>query len=320
MLKLGIVGYGIMGERMLRAAREQAEDTVEISGVWDPSDAAMQRLAAEFPDVTRSTNLEALIAGADCVYIASPPNTHLQHAGAALAAGKSVLCEKPLATDSNAARDFVTANRTARAAVNFPFASSYAVERLRRWIAEAVIGTPQELTINVAFARWPRGWQHDAAGWLDGRAEGGFTREVVSHFLFLSRRMLGKLVLHSANVTWPTDDKSERSIHATLTAGNVNVTLTGSIGTTDQDDTNLWELRGMKGAVRLVDWTRAEYLLPNGTWQPDLGAIPNERMRPLTLKRQLNGVVRMTEGELHHLATLQEALDVQTIVEAILQS
>ena len=41
-------------------------------------------------------------------------------------------------------------------------------------------------------------------------------------------------------------------------------------------------------------------------------------MRPLVLRRQLEGVVRMTAGEPHPLATLQEALEVQTIVEAIL--
>ncbi len=320
MLKLGIVGYGIMGERMLRSALEQAADTVAVSGVWDPSVAAMQRLSATFPNIPHSPEVETLIAGADCVYIASPPAAHLQHAEAALAAGKSVLCEKPLATDVAAAREFVTRHRTALAAVNFPFASSFAVERMRRWIAEGVIGTPRALTIDVAFARWPRGWQHDAAGWLDGRAEGGFTREVVSHFLFLARRMLGRLVLQSASVTWPEGGGSERAIQATLTAGNVTVTLTGSVGTTEQDDSSVWQLHGMNGAVRLVDWSNAEYLLPDGSWRRDPQAIPNERLRPLTLKRQLLGVQRMTDGDLHHLATLQEALDVQMIVEAILQS
>jgi hypothetical protein len=46
--------------------------------------------------------------------------------------------------------------------------------------------------------------------------------------------------------------------------------------------------------------------------------MPNERMRPLVLQRQLAGVARMTRGESHHLATLAEALDVQRVVEAVL--
>ena len=43
-------------------------------------------------------------------------------------------------------------------------------------------------------------------------------------------------------------------------------------------------------------------------------------MRPIVLKRQLDGVARMTRGEPHSLATIAEAFDVQRIVEAILAS
>ena len=63
----------------------------------------------------------------------------------------------------------------------------------------------------------------------------------------------------------------------------------------------------------------AEKLI-EGAWVPDAAAMPNERMRPLVLRRQLEGVVRMTRGEPHHLATVQEAFDVQTVVEGILKS
>jgi predicted dehydrogenase len=48
--------------------------------------------------------------------------------------------------------------------------------------------------------------------------------------------------------------------------------------------------------------------------------MPNEQARPLALKRQLEGVARLTQGEPHHLATLAEALNVQEIVEGILAS
>jgi hypothetical protein len=47
--------------------------------------------------------------------------------------------------------------------------------------------------------------------------------------------------------------------------------------------------------------------------------MPNERLRPLVLKRQLDGVALMVRGSAHHLATLNEAYEVQSIVEAILQ-
>ena len=89
-------------------------------------------------------------------------------------------------------------------------------------------------------------------------------------------------------------------------------------GETAKDDHNIWMLEGDKGAVRLCDWSIAERRLPDGTWQSAPDAMPNERARPLALKRQLEGVAKLARGEAHHLATLQEALDVQEIVESIL--
>ena len=48
--------------------------------------------------------------------------------------------------------------------------------------------------------------------------------------------------------------------------------------------------------------------------------MPNARMRPQVLRRQLASVAAMTRGKTHPLATLREALEVQEVVEAILAS
>ena len=317
MIDLGFIGAGIMGERLLRAAAGHAADTVRITGIWDPSAAAMDRIGAALPNVPRADSAEAVIAGAACVYIASPPATHLAHAARVLAAGRALFCEKPLAVDVAAARAFVAGAEGARAAVNFPFASSFAVERLSSWIAEGAVGTPRTLDIRLAFATWPRGWQHDAAGWLDGRAEGGFTREVASHFLFLAGRILGRLTLEEATARFPAGG-SERGIAARLSAGKVTITLAGEVGATTADDHNTWTLAGSAGSVRLRDWSIAERARADGAWEADPAALPNEKMRPLVLRRQLESVARLCAGEPQPLATLAEALAVQEIVEAIL--
>ncbi len=316
MTRLGIIGAGIMGQRMLRAALEQAKDTVSIAGIWDPSGDAMAAMADGFPRVSRAESPAALIAASDCVYIASPPASHLVHAQAALAARKAVFCEKPLSVDVEAGRAFVAGSQDARAAVNFPMASSFGVATLQEWLPG--IGAPERLEIEVAFATWPRSWQQDAAGWLDKPVEGGFTREVVSHFLFLTRRLCGAMSLLAGSAAFPEAGRSERKIEARLEAGGVPVVLKGSVGTTEKDDHNTWTLTGATGAIRLRDWSVAERLV-DGVWQPDAAAMPNERMRPLVLRRQLEGVARMTQGKTHHLATLREALEVQEIVEAILK-
>ena len=318
---IGIIGAGIMGERLLTAILQQDSGLVQACGIWDPAPAAMQRMARAFPQVPQLADAASVIAASDCTYIASPPASHLEHARAALAAGKSVFSEKPLAVDVTDARRFVAEAGT-RGAVNFPFASSPAVATIRNWIGSGEIGTPRRIAIEVGFAKWPRSWQVDAVGWLDRPMQGGFTREVVSHFLFLSRRLVGPLHGLSGKALFPAAGpaagKSERRIAATLQAGDLPVTLAGAVGETAKDDHNIWMLEGDKGAVRLCDWSIAERRGADGTWQPAPEALPQVQARPLALKRQLEGVAKLARGEPHHLATLADALNVQEIVEAIL--
>lgn len=315
---MGVIGAGIMGERLLTAILQQEADFLHPCGIWDPAPAALQRMEQIFPRVQRMADAAAVIAASDCVYIASPPASHLDHARAALAAGKSFFTEKPLAIDVDDARAFV-AHAANRGAVNFPFASSLAVSTIRQWIDAGEIGKPQRLEIAVGFAAWPRPWQADAEAWLDRPMQGGFTREVVSHFLFLARRLVGPLHgLSSGKASFPEAGKSERRIAATLFAADLPVTLSGAVGETAKDDHNSWTLEGGSGAVRLCDWSIAERRQPDGSWQRAPDALPNEQARPLALKRQLQGVVNLARGEPHHLATVSEAFDVQEIVEAIL--
>jgi predicted dehydrogenase len=313
-VRLGVIGAGIMGERLLRAS--QGSEAVTISGVWDPQEAALARIGDALPDLPRAAGADAVIEGADCVYIASPPASHLAHATAALQAGRAVLCEKPLATDPLAARRFVQGNQNARMAVNFPFASSPAVARLAEWVKEGVVGAPRGFAIDLRFAAWPRAWQQGAASWLDARAEGGFSREVASHFVFLCRRLLGELTLGDHVAEFPEGGKSERRIRAALTAGGVPGVLTGSVGETQAEDENQWELRGVAD-IRLRNWSVAERQHPDGSWVPDPDALPQDRARPLVLLRQLEGIARMTRGEPHHLATLTESIEVMELVEGI---
>ncbi|MEM7021814.1 MAG: Gfo/Idh/MocA family oxidoreductase [Pseudomonadota bacterium] len=315
---LSIIGYGIMGERLLRAALDHDAPTVRVEGVFDPAPESRERLAGTFPALTRFESAQAAIDAAQCVYVASPPATHVDYAARALAADRAVFCEKPLAVDLPMARALVQASEHGRAAVNFPFASSFAVEELRGWLADDTVGAVRNLTIQVGFASWPRAWQVAASSWLEKRAQGGFTREVVSHFLFLAQRLLGPLQLESARATYPPGDGSETELRATLIAAGVPVTLAGGVGTTDKADHNLFILQGSRGSVRLRDWAIAERLMGDGTWQADPDALPNEALRPLVLRRQLDKVAAMTRGEDQNLATLGEALQVQEIVEAML--
>ncbi|WP_160120014.1 Gfo/Idh/MocA family oxidoreductase [Rhodovarius lipocyclicus] len=312
---LGIIGLGIMGERLLRAALNHDQAVIRPVAVWDPAPGAAEKLAAIAPTLPLLPSAAAVIAACDALYVASPPSSHLEYAGAAFAAGKSAFLEKPLAADLAAARAFVAAHAGQRAAVNFPMASSPAVAQLSAWRQD--LGAPAALSIAVRFGRWPRGWQQGAASWLAKRAEGGFTREVLSHFLFLTRRQLGPLTLLERDATFPPGDGSETAIRARLLAGGVPVEITGDVGRITEDEANEWRLTCANGSVRLRNWSIAEKLGPDG-FQPSPDALPNEKMRPMVLQGQLDKVAALTLGGAQNLATLREALEVQEVVEAIL--
>jgi predicted dehydrogenase len=320
-VRLGIIGYGIMGERLLRAALAHDPAVLAVAGVWDPSAQAMARLQADLPQVTRLASARVVMEACNCLYIASPPASHLAYARAAFAHDCSVFCEKPLAVDIADAEAFVaeTAKAAARGGVNFPFASSFAVDQLRAWMAEGVVGDVQRVDIELGFAQWPRPWQMDAVKWLDARAQGGFAREVGSHFLFLARRLFGPLALQSHSVAYPEAGRSERSLAAALTAGRLPVTLSGVVGETDKPDHNIFRITGPQGAIRLRDWSIAEKQEKDGRWHEAPEALPNEKMRPLVLKRQLDKVAAMTRRQPQDLASFAEAAEVQRVVETILQ-
>jgi predicted dehydrogenase len=96
---VGIVGGGFMAEVHSRAARAARGRLIGIVGSSpDRSRDAADRLGIE----TAVDSLEALLADdrIDVVHVCTPNATHRDIAAAALAAGKHVVCEKPLATTS----------------------------------------------------------------------------------------------------------------------------------------------------------------------------------------------------------------------------
>jgi hypothetical protein len=59
---IGIIGAGIMGERLLGAIVQQDPALVHACGIWDPSPDAMRRMERNFPKVERMPGAAAVIA------------------------------------------------------------------------------------------------------------------------------------------------------------------------------------------------------------------------------------------------------------------
>jgi len=102
--RAGVIGAGAFGRHH---ARKYAEDArVIFMGVWDPDHERAQMLADTHGAEAFAT-LEAMLAQTDIITIASPPSFHAGNALPALQAGKHVLIEKPLATQSAAGAELV---------------------------------------------------------------------------------------------------------------------------------------------------------------------------------------------------------------------
>jgi predicted dehydrogenase len=314
---IGIIGLGVMGERMLRNLQKHPAFTVVSA--WDPAGGAARKLAAIEPRARFARDAVDVAGdpGVACVYIASPPAGHLACAELAFDHGKAVLAEKPLAIDLDAGR--VSVARVERehrlAAVNFPFASAPAVRAIAAAMRSGEVGRVIRVDVEVSFARWPRAWQ-ETARWLAGRAEGGFVREVLSHFVFLTQRLFGPLRLREAHVDYPGDGRSaETAITARLDAGAVPVTITGRVGG-DAPDFNRCVTHGRNGAFELHDWYSLKRRI-NGSWLDiDFGEGATDRER--SYRAQLDTLDAMLSGKPHTLASFREGLVVQECIEAML--
>ena len=106
-LRVGVAGCGYWGSKHVRALRSL--DSVESVTVIDPSPDRQAALARHFPGLGQAAQLSDALPDIDAVVIATPPSTHAGLALEAIAAGKHVLVEKPLATTAADARLMVHA-------------------------------------------------------------------------------------------------------------------------------------------------------------------------------------------------------------------
>lgn len=320
-LDIGLIGLGVMGQRML--ARLAVHPRLRAAVVWDADPAAVARTLAAHPGCQAADNAAAVIAtpGLASLYIATPPGPHMALSEAAFDAGLAVLCEKPLTTDFDAVRRVIARieREGRRAAVNFSLASSPGLATLQAaWGggAAGAFGPLQQVDISLAFAAWPRPWQAAAGAWLAQRAEGGFSREVLSHFIFVLQRVLGTATVQHAQPVYPADGVgAETALRAQLVAGGVPVTVSARVGADAPDDFNRMQWQGSGGAIALQDWFGLLQQAAGGDWQA-LGDAA--AMRAEGQAAQLDQWVAMIEGRPHGLPSYAEALAVQQTIEALL--
>ncbi len=317
--KVAIIGLGIMGRRMLEHMINH--DGYDPVGLFDPDpdacSAALDLLAGKSGNAVITASAQAAIDAADLVYLACPPAPRKDLAIAAAGAGKAVFLEKPLGVDIGESEELVASLKSAGvpAAVNFTQAAGAALTDISKAAQSGELGEIEGVDIIVTYGSWPRGWQK-AADWLRFRAEGGMTREVISHFLFFSERILGPLSIVWARPSYPSDAMlCETHLIARLeTADGRPVTIMASVGGAQPDRQEL-TIKGSIASRRVSEFSIDA--VSNGGAFEEVAERPDDP-RAVGLKAQLDELQLCTAKQSHRLATPEEALRVQKLVEGML--
>lgn len=316
-VRTAIIGLGIMGRRML--AQMQAHEGYAPVALWDPDPQACAQAAALAPDAVIAGDADAAIAAADLVYLACPPVPRRTLTLRAAEAGKALFIEKPLGVDLAASEAMVAAiaQRGVPAAVNFTQAAGAALTGVSRAAQNGELGDLLGVDIVLTYAAWPRAWQVEA-DWLRFRAEGGMTREVLSHFLFFSERLLGPLSVRFAHPSYPADPAlCETHLLARLeNAAGLPVSILASVGGAQPDRQEL-TVKGSVASRRITDFY-VDAVSDGGPFT-EVAERPADP-RATSLRAQLDALLLCLAGRPHPLATPQEALRVQRLVETMLSA
>jgi predicted dehydrogenase len=198
---IGITGYGMMGRAHAYAYTAApvmrplpCRPRLRVISGRDPQ--KVERAAAAYGFDHWVSDWRELVnrPDVDIVDICTPPGTHAEIAAAAAAAGKAVICEKPLAISYRQAMDAAAAVQRAGVlnAVGFNYRRLPAVSLMKRMVDEGAVGK-----VRLWRATWLSDEFVDPAipfDWRFDRAVGGSTiADLGSHLIDLALWMVGEV-------------------------------------------------------------------------------------------------------------------------------
>ena len=249
-LRIGFVGCGRVTAELHLPALARLED-VEAVALADPDTACARRVAGEFGIARVHPDAATLAAdpAVDLVAVCSPPRHHAEGALAALAAGRHVFVEKPLALELESADALVAAVGDRVAAAGFNLRVHRQVVAARQALAEGRLGELRMIRTHWTAAARPAGWRADP---VQG---GGALWELAIHHLDLWRFLSGR---EPTGVRASGDDET-----LALTAQIEGGPLLATTVAVDTSDANQVELAGEHGRL-LLDLYRGDGPL----WMP----------------------------------------------------
>ncbi len=190
-----VIGSGFIGTVHVEALRRLG---VDVRGVVDATPELAQAATLRMGLPMAYPSLEAALADpdVDVVHVTSPNQFHYPQVGSILAAGKHVVCEKPLAVSSSESRELVALAEASGliAAVNFNIRFYPLNQHARRMVAVGELGDVRLVTGHY-FQDWlllDSDWN-----WRLEPDKGGHLRavgDIGSHWIDLTNFITGQRV------------------------------------------------------------------------------------------------------------------------------
>jgi len=142
MVRIGIIGCGYWGPNLVRNFAETTG--VAVAAVTDLRPERLDLIRRRYPSIKTTTDHREVIddPGIDAIAIATPVSTHFTLAMQALAAGKHVLVEKPMAATSRQAEQLIEEAERRRVVlmVDHTFVYTGAVRKMKELIDADQLG------------------------------------------------------------------------------------------------------------------------------------------------------------------------------------
>lgn len=199
-LRVGLIGSGFMGKAHVFgfSAAQRVFDLpydIELACIADATPALAETARARLGFARATTDWQAMVEAADIdlIDITAPNALHKPMALAALAAGKHVYCEKPLAPSADDAREMAEAALAAgvRTQVGFNYLCNPMLRLAKAMIEAGELGTIRgyrglHAEDYMADAGQPFSFRHEIAG-------GGALADIGSHALATAEFLLGPI-------------------------------------------------------------------------------------------------------------------------------
>ena len=266
-----VIGYGGMGSWHASTCADDFKDTAELIGIYDIK--PERRAAAEAEGIHAFSSREELLADdrIDLVTVATPNDVHKEIAIAAMAAGKNVISEKPVALSQEELEEMIAASKK--------YGKLFTVHQNRRWdpdfkcvqkiLADNELGKVFRIESRVQGSRGiPGDWRNQKAH------GGGMVLDWGIHLLDQALRIGEgrKLISVYAELTNVTNEECDDGFRVTLIfEGDLSMYV--EVTTSNFIELPRWYVLGENGSAVINDWDLNGEIVKVSDWE-NRDAVP----------------------------------------------